>query len=133
MQLNKASDERRSRTGLSADLQIYSRGLNFGARSIYLTIIMNILKHLNQLTAMFGVITFFILWVRRFVQKKELDLEGLLGATLAASSVPTSFVLLFCAFKPSIIQHLEGVNIHIAVAGLILLFLSYRTFYKEWK
>ncbi len=40
------------------------------------------------------------------------------------ASAPTGIALMACAFKPDLIQKLEGASLSFAVGGAVLLFIS---------
>src|SRR5947207_3021413 len=54
----------------------------------------------------------------------RLRLEDLLSRSLAAGALPTGLVLIYCGFDPTLMGSLTGLNLHIAAAGLSLLYLS---------
>src|SRR5260370_28200148 len=48
------------------------------------------------------------------------SLEKHLGGALAASQLPAAAVLTYAAFDPSVLAHLSGINVGLAVAGVVL-------------
>lgn len=59
-------------------------------------------------------------------KKQPIALDDVFLGVSAASAIPTGLVLLYCAFNPAVIPTLRGLNVHIAAAGLALLFISIR-------
>ncbi|HEY7334070.1 MAG TPA: hypothetical protein VH639_04240 [Bryobacteraceae bacterium] len=69
-----------------------------------------------------------LLW--DFKRKKTTGLEVHLARAAAAGTVPTSLLLIYCAFDPSVLPHLTGLNVPIAAAGMALLYISLRGVFK---
>lgn len=84
----------------------------------YLSIIVNIASVLS------GLGVFFWVFRQDIKNGNEVRLENLMQKSLGGSAFPTGVVLLICAFKPELIAYLSGLNFHIAMAGLALLFIS---------
>ena len=83
--------------------------------------------HLNQLSAFFFIAAFFFAWLRKLLKKSESendDLNRMIAASMGSGAIPISFALFICAFDSSYLQRLEGVNIHIGLAGAALLFAA---------
>jgi hypothetical protein len=57
-------------------------------------------------------------------QNRSGSLENYLARAGAGGAIPTALVLICCAFKPSLISELSGLNVPIAAAGLSLLYVS---------
>lgn len=56
--------------------------------------------------------------------RTSLTLEAVLASLLAASSVPSAVVLLWCAFDSSQINQLNDLGLYLAAAGVALLYVS---------
>lgn len=61
------------------------------------------------------------------------SLQKLLIISLAASSIPTGIILILCAFDLTLINRLEGLNVHIAAAGLALLYIVFTNIFSKDK
>lgn len=86
---------------------------------------------INHATVIFGIIGFVYTAIKLYKNKYEIKLEILLVGSFTGSTIPTGCILIWSAFNPSIIQELEGVNIHIAAAGLALLYIAYRWLFVD--
>ena len=86
-----------------------------------------LLKYLTNITLFTAIFAFIIVSCIDITKKNEIVLELLLLKVLAASTIPTGIALLCCAFKPALLQKLVGFELHIAVAGMALLFISIKT------
>ena len=60
------------------------------------------------------------------IKGQPIGLDEIFIGAAAGSAIPTSLVLLYAAFVPNVIPTLRGLNVHIAAAGLALLFLAFR-------
>lgn len=87
---------------------------------------MNLNTAISHATVLFGILGFIYTAIRLYRNKYEIKLETLLVGAFTGSTIPTGIILIWSAFNPSIIQQLEGINIHIAAAGLALLYIAYR-------
>ncbi len=85
----------------------------------------------NAVSVGAGVVVFVVLVARNAIQKRDARLENILAKVLVASSFPTGVALFLCAFNPSLIAQLIGLNIHIALAGMALLYISGRTLFRS--
>ncbi len=85
------------------------------------------IENLPQISVIFGLLFFIIILIRLLVKREEVKLEKLLTGAFSGSTIPTGLALLLCAFDPSLIQHLEGLHIYIAVAGLALIFVAIKS------
>ena len=47
-----------------------------------------------------------------------------LGRAAAAGGFPSALILIVCAFKPSLLSDVPGINLQIALGGLSLLYVS---------
>ncbi|HCE4545023.1 TPA: hypothetical protein NGR73_001345 [Vibrio parahaemolyticus] len=56
-------------------------------------------------------------------------LEKAVSNALAASSIPMGIALIFAGFDPTIMKHLEGLNIYYTLAGVSLLFVTFRALF----
>ena len=75
-------------------------------------------------TVLAGVLSFIILWIANLRAGRHNRLDALISAGVAGSSVPTGMVLIYCAFFPSAIAKLSGINVYVAFAGLALIFVA---------
>ena len=92
---------------------------------------MEILQYVNPLSVGIGIAVFILAIITNSIRQKPNKLETILMRVFAGSAIPTGIVLLFCAFKPAIIAQLEGLNVHISVAGLALLYLSFKSLFAS--
>jgi hypothetical protein len=74
------------------------------------------------------IVAFFCLVAHQYYCNNEINLEELIIRAFSAGAIPTALVLLICAFKPGLLPQLSGFNIYIAVSGLVLLYISVKTF-----
>ena len=84
------------------------------------------LGYVNEVAVVLGIIVFIGTLLSNTIQGHPNRLEDLLIRVLAASAIPTGFVLILCGFKPTLLAYTSGLNIHIALSGLGLLYLSYK-------
>lgn len=89
--------------------------------------------YLNQISVFFLLSTFIILWIRSYYfSEYEVDLENLIGNSLASATIPTGLALIMCAFDSSLVNLLQGLHIHLSVAGAALMYVSIRAIAKTW-
>ena len=86
-------------------------------------------QNVNTSSVLLAVITFFVVLIKNHRRKRPNVLHRILGQVFAASAIPTGLVLVACAFDIKLIAQLTGLNVHIAAAGLSLLYLA---FIKLW-
>lgn len=84
---------------------------------------------INQLSVAFFVLCFIALWYKR----SDSALEYLLNPPLTAATIPTGIALVLCAINPDYVSRLEGININLSVAGIVLVFMAARTITSGWK
>ena len=65
--------------------------------------------------------------IRGLLKGDHGDLEVHVGRALAASQLPSAFVLIYAGFDPSILAQLSGLNIGLTVAGVVLAWVSVKT------
>ena len=90
------------------------------------------LAYINQLTVLSGLAAALVIAVRCARSGQALELKTVVAALFAGSTVPTGFALFACAIDPSLIQLLAGLNVHISVAGIVLLFTGYESLRQIW-
>ncbi|WP_123947495.1 hypothetical protein [Flavobacterium reichenbachii] len=94
-------------------------------------LITNLLTYLNALTVgcfiIFAIISLFL----QVPAGRSRDLEYIINKGLAGSALPTGLALLGCAFKPELLTLLDGVSLNVAVAGITLLFISYKAVFTS--
>ena len=89
--------------------------------------------YLNQISVIFLLGAFLVLWVRNYYfSEYEIDLESLIGSALASATVPTGAALIICAFDSSLVPLLKDLHLHLSVAGASLLFVAIRAIRKMW-
>src|SRR4051794_22001708 len=86
--------------------------------------------NLHRISVLFGLVAFVGYWVKDIRASRRPSLEELIAKVFAASAMPTAVVLLTCAVEPQIIQSLQGLNVYIAAAALVLLFVSWSNLTK---
>lgn len=87
----------------------------------------------NQMSVVFFIITFIALWFKLANGSNLPRLEQLLNGALAAATIPTGLALIFCALDPSYVLRLEGINVNLSVAGVVLVFMAVRTVQFGWR
>ncbi len=90
----------------------------------------SIAKHLDAITVVSGTAVFLSIWLRNALSRQRSQLDDLISRSLAGSAIPTGLILLLCAFKPDLLLSLEGLNMYIAAAGLVLIFVSCRAIFE---
>ena len=65
------------------------------------------------------------------ITKITLVLEDLLSKTFSAAALPLGVILIIAAFDNSLLVSLQGFSIHIAVAGLAVLYISIKAFWPK--
>lgn len=74
-----------------------------------------------------AIIVFIVSLIVSKLKNQKITLYDLLVRSLAASTLPTGIVLILCAFELELIDRLEGLNVHIAAAGLALIYIAFNT------
>jgi len=82
----------------------------------------------THLQPAFIIAAFLYLVIHQYCSNSQVNLEKLVVRTFAAGGISTAVVILICAFKPKLFLQVSGSNIYIAVAGLVLLYISVKTF-----
>ena len=59
-----------------------------------------------------GIGAFFALAILNAVEGRRNRLENLVVGAFVASAIPTGLILLACAFDPSLLQRMSGLNVH---------------------
>ena len=85
---------------------------------------MHYLPSLQQISVACALVVFLFVLIRNHRQKKPHSLERLLAKLLAGSALPTGTFLILCAFDTSLVSKLTDLNLHLAAAGMALLFVS---------
>lgn len=88
---------------------------------------MELLQKINEISVGLGILVFGLFLLVNWWKGRANRLDVLLTRVFAASAIPTGIVLLLCAFEPTLIIRLGGLNIHIAVAGMALLYVSFKS------
>ena len=92
-------------------------------------ILNNLLSWLNELSVAFTLIFAIIALIQKPSSGKTKDLEFIISRALAGGAFPTGIALIGCAFKPIMISKLEGASINVAIAGIALLYISYKAIF----
>ena len=87
--------------------------------------------YLNIASVASAILTFFIVLIVKRVEGQSIHLDDLITRALSASAIPTGLLLIACAFYPSLLARLTGLNIYIAVAGLTLLFVACKRIFSK--
>jgi hypothetical protein len=74
------------------------------------------------------IAAFFYLVIQQYRSSNQVNLEELVIRAISAGGIPPAVVLLVYAFKLDRHSQLNGFNIYIAVAGLVLLYISVKKF-----
>ena len=78
-----------------------------------------------------GILFFLSLLISNWIKKKKNNYIDLMVVGIAGSSVPTGCGLIYCSFVPQEIINLSDAGIHIAFAGLGLLYIAITTFREK--
>lgn len=89
-------------------------------------------KYNNQLAVVSFLGCFLASWIRTTNCGTSPRLESLLTGSLAAATIPTGFALILCAMNPTFVSRLEGININLSVAGVVLVFMAVKTVQDGW-
>ena len=89
--------------------------------------------YVNQLSVFFFVACFLVSWSKHSGGANSLRLESLLTGALAAATIPTGLALIFCAVNPAFVSRLEGINVNLSVAGVVLVFMAVRAVQSGWQ
>lgn len=60
------------------------------------------------------------------LRSQAVDLERAIVRGVSLASAPTGAAFLACSFQPSLIQKLEGASLNFALAGAVILFISFK-------
>lgn len=90
-------------------------------------------KYINQLSVVFFIFCFIALWLKHSDGANSPRLEPLLTVALAAATVPTGLALILCAINPMFVSRLEGINVNLSVAGIVLVFMAVKTVQGGWR
>jgi hypothetical protein len=82
------------------------------------------IPNLQQVTVGFAVFGAAYCLIKHRNNPSKRTLQSVILKLLAASTVPTGFLLLACAFNTSLLQRVSDVGIYVAAAGVTLLFVS---------
>lgn len=82
-------------------------------------------------SAALAIITFLAALIVKKLGEQSAHLDDLIIRALSASMIPTGVLLIACAFDPSLLSSLTGLNIYIAVAGLTLLFVACKGIFSK--
>lgn len=86
-----------------------------------------LVTNVDMLSALCCIVGFTFGWFRAHGAQPKKGLDWIVPKAFAASAIPTGVLLLVCAFKPAVIAQLTGLNIYIAAAGLVLIYISWTT------
>jgi hypothetical protein len=93
------------------------------------SILTDFLASLNVITVGFAIIFATIAIFQKRSNGKKKDLEFYVNRSFAGSALPTGIALLCCAFKPDLLNKLDGASLNVAVAGITLLFISIKSIF----
>ena len=94
-------------------------------------IIAGFFSSLNSITIIAGMLSGLMAFFITPAEGQKRSLEFVVNQVLAGAAVPTGVALLICAFKPELLSKLEGANINVAVAGIVLMFISVRSIFSN--
>ncbi|MDP3482458.1 MAG: hypothetical protein Q8S05_04000 [Sulfuricella sp.] len=89
--------------------------------------------YINQLSVVFFICCFLVSWFKHSDGAGNPRLEHLLTGALAAATIPTGLALILCAINPAFVSRLEGINVNLSVAGVVLVFMATRTVQNGWR
>ncbi|HHE0351109.1 hypothetical protein [Vibrio alginolyticus] len=84
---------------------------------------------INIAATVFALIEVFRYLLVCFKYKVNPRLETAVSNALAASSIPMGITLTVAGFDPTIVNQLEGLNIYFTLAGISLLFVTFRALF----
>lgn len=84
-------------------------------------------NYINEVSVSFLLLVSVFHAVRSMFNKEPMSLDKLLTPAMAAATIPTGMALIICAFSPSNVSKLESINVHLAIAGIALIFLTVHT------
>ncbi|MCG8328578.1 MAG: hypothetical protein MI974_12875 [Chitinophagales bacterium] len=82
---------------------------------------------INQISVILAVLVFVSIIIYKYYQGQKIDLPNLIKAALSASMIPTACLLLTFVFKPDLQAQIQNLSVQIAVAGLVLFYVSIKT------
>ncbi|HEX9733490.1 MAG TPA: hypothetical protein VGG06_16080 [Thermoanaerobaculia bacterium] len=82
---------------------------------------------LQASTALCGIVSFVLVWVQNWRSDGKTTLERPVLAAVAGASLPTGLVLIYGAFDATVIQELVALGVYLAIAGLMLIFVTLKT------
>jgi CHASE2 domain-containing sensor protein len=88
---------------------------------------------INTLSLVSVIVVFALLFRRKIAGKRRANLETLLTAALAAGTAPIGLALLVSAFWPDLLPALEDLHLHLAVAGLALIYLAWEEGFRRMR
>ncbi|EKZ9011135.1 hypothetical protein J4H65_05740 [Vibrio alginolyticus] len=86
---------------------------------------------INIAAAVFALIEVCRYLLVCFKNKVNPRLETAVSNALAASSIPMGIALTIAGFDPTIVNQLEGLNIYFTLAGVSLLFVTFRALFGK--
>ncbi|EKF9795925.1 hypothetical protein ACI1G1_000316 [Vibrio cholerae] len=86
-------------------------------------------SNLNSITLLILILAFLASW---YFQRKNasIGLESHILNASAAATIPTGVALIFCAFNLELVKSLEGFNINLCIAGLVVFFTAVKSTIK---
>lgn len=84
-------------------------------------------ENLNSLRTAFMIVGFFSAWL----YNRSTELGHLTAVSLAAAVIPTGVSLLIVAFDTGRIDNLDFLGFHLALAGLSLLYVSWKGIHSQ--
>ncbi|WP_409593759.1 hypothetical protein [Vibrio owensii] len=81
---------------------------------------------MNITAALFAIVAVFRYLYICKQNNLHAKLEILISHALAASSIPTGFLLVAASVYPNIIKSIDGLNLYFSVAGMSLIYIAIR-------
>lgn len=91
--------------------------------------IISLFAYISHASVACVILTFLWVFITTRLNREVLSLEEIMIKSTAASAVPLGLALVACAFDNELLNHLSGYAIHIAMAGLALLYITYKTIF----
>jgi len=90
-------------------------------------------ENINEISVSFLLLIAIIHAAKSLLKGEPLALDNLLAPAMSAATLPTGFALIICAFSPTNVSRLESINVHLAIAGIALIFLAVHTINEGMK
>lgn len=98
----------------------------------YQSLSLAFVKNVDTLSILSGIIMFFLVLLKTFVKKKDIDLVKLINSVLAAGSIPVAISLFLCSLNNELVKEMSGMSANFLIAGIALLVISWLAIKTDW-